>query len=315
MEAGWRRLRYFLALTERLSFRRAADDLAMTQPALSRAIRQLENELGCALFDRDNRRVTLTEAGRVFRDGSRKALAQLDETIHRTRKTALGEAGELVIGYTDIAMSGRLAEIVRSFRADYPDIEVSLRPAFSESQYALTRRGEIDIGFVTGPLREPGLASHPVQEDRFVALLPPRHRLADQDEIALSDLAKEPFVLGSEDKWRVYHELLYQLCQAENFEPVVVQRAPDSHGIAGLVACGMGVSVQTESIRVFGEKRVHFRYLRGCPHTVQTLAFWDPNQPRMATKAFVDHIQRTFPPTSPGQEPKDGPRSNVAQAQ
>lgn len=291
MKTGLRRLHYFLALSGTLNFRRAASDLAMTQPALSRAIARLETDLGVTLFERGNRRMSLTDSGHVFRDGCREALDILDRTVRRTRKAARGETGRLVIGYTDIAMSGCLPEAVRTFRITHPDVAVTLRQSFAEAQYTLLLNGETDVGFLTGPVTSDALDSLLVQSDRFVALLPGGRRHAKAGAIALQDLAGQPFVLGSEDEWRVYHRILYDVCRAAGFEPRVVQRAPDTQGIVGLVACGMGVSIQTESLKPAADRSVRFVPVSGCDRTVETFLVWNRTEPGPAVRAFVNHVR------------------------
>lgn len=300
MKTGLRRLHYFLALSDTLNFRRAASDLAMTQPALSRAIAQLETDLGVTLFERDNRRVSLTDAGHVFRDGCREALNILDHTVRRTRKAARGKTGRLVIGYTDIAMSGCLPEAVRTFRITHPDVAVTLCQSFAEEQYTLLLNGETDAGFLTGPVISDALDSLLVQSDRFVALLPRGHKHAKADAIALEDLADQTFVLGSEDKWRVYHRILYDVCRAAGFEPRVVQRAPDTQGIVGLVACGMGVSIQTESLKPVADQSVRFVPISSCDRMVETFLAWNRTEPRPAVRAFVDHVRDAGADRAPG---------------
>ncbi len=263
----------------------------MTQPALSRAIVQLETDLGVSLFERDNRRVSLTEPGHVFRDGCREALNLLDHAVRRTRKTARGETGRLAIGYTDIAISGCLPEVVRTFRITHPDVAATLRQSFAEEQYTLLLRGEIDVGFLTGPVRSDALESFLVQSDQFVALLPAGHKRANANAVSLQDLADQPFVLGSEDKWRVYHRILYDVCRAAEFEPHVVQRAPDTQGIIGLVACGMGVSIQTESLQPVADQRVRIVPVSDCDRLVETYLAWNRTEPRPSVRAFVDHVR------------------------
>ena len=293
MKTGLRRLHYFMLLSDRLNFRRAAEELAITQPALSRAIAQLESDLGIALFERDNRRVTLTEAGKVFREGCGEALDTIEVAVKRAQKTASGHAGSLVIGYTDIAIAGCLAEIVQSFRGRHPDVAVTLQQAFTEAQFELLRNDSIDVGFVTGPVRNRTFESVLVQKDGFVAVLPSHHRLAARGSLTLPDLAEEPFVLGSEDKWRVFHDQLYQICRSAGFKPRVVQRAPDTQGIVGLVACGMGISIQTEALKVIGDERVRLLPLEGCDQYVETHATWNPTKGHLAASVFMDHVRES----------------------
>ena len=95
----------------------------------------------------------------------------------------------------------------------------------------------------------------------------------------------------SEEHWRVYHRQLYELCRDEGFEPRVVQRAPDTQGIVGLVACGMGVSIQTENLKVYGDARVRVLPLSGCDRTARTFAVWRADDGRASTRMFVAHLR------------------------
>ncbi|MBB4301038.1 DNA-binding transcriptional LysR family regulator [Rhodobium orientis] len=291
MQTGLRRLRYFQLLAERLNFHQAARELGVTQPALSRAIAQLETELGVALFERNTRKVALTEAGESFRSGSAEALAMLRSAVLKAQKIAAGDAGDLTIGYTDIAISGRLAELVQSFRANAADVSIQLQEAWTEAQYEMMRAGRLDLGFVTGPVTDPDLGDLLVQADRLVAIVPVGHALAGAEAIRLADLKDADFVLGRDDRWAFFHDILYRVCADAGFSPRVVQRVPNSTAIIGLVACGMGISVQTEHLKSYTDDRVRMIPISDRCGPVGTHLVWRRAGMRPAVQRFVDHVR------------------------
>ena len=183
VHTGLRRLRYFSHLAETLNFRRAAERLGITQPALSRAIALLEADVGTALFDRGPGGVALTPAGRAFAASARAVLESLDGAVLQARRIADGRAGQLVVGYTDTAVSGCLPDIVQGFRAAYPEVRVQLRQGYTRQQQRWLEEGRLDVAFMTGPNRDEGREAVPVQTDRFVAILPGSHALADRKSV------------------------------------------------------------------------------------------------------------------------------------
>ena len=291
MDTGLRRLRYFHVLARELNFRRSADLLGLTQPALSRAIALLERDVGACLLLRSTREVTLTPAGASFALGCARVLAALDGAVAQARKAADGRAGSIVIGYTDNAISGRLPDIVQTFRSANPDIRIRLRQAYTQQQYDLLDDGQIDVGFLTGPISRRHCYSVAIQRDRFVVILPKRHPFAERSALSLGDLADSPFVLGDPERWVVYHEQLFRLCKAAGFSPQIVQTAPDLRGIVGLVSCGMGLSVQTTSLMGDGDQRVVFKDLLGCDEHLLTQAIWDTRNSHPVKSRFVEHVQ------------------------
>ena len=192
METGLRRIRYFDTLARELNFRRSAEKLSITQPALSRAIAQLEYEVGARLLERTNRTVTLTLAGETFASGCQRILSGIDAAIDETQKVAKGRAGTLVVGYTDTAIAGNLPDLIRSFLLDTPDVFIRLIQLFSTQQLTMLRDGLIDVGIMTGPIDQPDLMAMDVQVDRFVALVPRGNRLAGEHSVTLAELAEFP---------------------------------------------------------------------------------------------------------------------------
>ena len=296
MTLGLQQVRYFIAVAEELHFRRAAERVNLSQPALSRAISRIEEAVGVALFERTNRSVALTPAGARLLDGCTAALAALDGAVDQARKLHAGEGGRLTIGYTDFAIAGRLPKLVQSFRHTYPDIPIDAVHGCTKVQLEDLETGKLDIGFLTGPVPRGGYGCVPVQHDRFVVVLPVSHPLAELKAVPLAALVDEPFVLGELPSWEYFHAHLFDLCRTSGFEPAAVQYASNSEGIFGLVACGMGVSIQVACVENYFRKGVVFRPLRGCTKTVPTLAVWRTHPMPPIKARFIDHLEKALHP-------------------
>lgn len=291
MQTGLRRLHYFQRLAIELNFRRAAEKLGITQPALSRAISLLESDVGTKLVERDNRDVHLTLAGESFLSGCERVMSALDGAVSQACKVADGQAGQLAIGYTDTAISGRLPDFIRSLRQSLPDVTIHLKQAYSQQQKEWLDDGKLDIAFMTGPSASDTHAHIDFQSDRFTAIIPTEHPVARLKKLTLAELADYPFVMGDPIHWQVYNAQFFRLCRAEGFTPDIVQSAPDSRGIVGMVACGMGISVQTESLVNQGDPRITFKVLEGCNEKVTTQAVWNTRFSQPVRDQIIEHLR------------------------
>lgn len=295
MKFGMRHIRYFTAVAEELHFRRAAERLNIAQPALSRAIAHLESQIGVRLLERTNRQVSLTPAGSVFLKGCRSTLSNLTVTIDQARKAQQGESGHLVIGYTDFAISGELPQILQAFLARYPDVTVEPTHGFTSDQLAGLEAGTLDFGFLTGPTEQNGIASRTVQVDRLVVVLYESHPLAARETISIHDLAEEGFILGMPEGWMHFHNHLYTLCQSAGFEPTVVQRAFNSEGIFGLIACRMGITILTECAENYIRKGLVIRPLIDSAVVVPTEAAWSTGTLTPVKRSFISFLEEYAP--------------------
>lgn len=290
MHIGMRHIRYFVAVAEELHFRRAAERLHIAQPALSRAIQHLEGEVGVRLLDRTNRQVALTAAGTAFLAGCRQCLAVLDGAVTQTRRLAAGAAGALTVGYTDMAINGRLPAILTAFKQRFPDIAVEPIHGVTALQHDRLGEGRLDFGFLTGPLDDPDLDGFVIQNEGFIAVLYEGHPLAGRRDIALEELSGEDFITGMPDGWEHYNAHFLRICAGAGFTPKVVQHAFNTAGIFGLVACGMGITIQSEGVIGSLRDGLVARPLRGCDALLPTCAAWrrDPMTP--LKRRFVDFL-------------------------
>lgn len=291
MRIEMRHLHAYQAVAELLHFRKAADRLNMAQPALSRTIRQLEDAIGEQLLERDNRNVTLTEPGQVFLEECRRCVAQLDEAVLKTRRAGLGEVGRLRIGYTDFAITGRLPELLEVFKAHHPDIHFDLSFGSTEEQLQQLHDGHIDFAFVTGPNTASEIRTETIQHDGFIALVSDEHRLATRTAIDLRELADEPFIVGSIERWKHFRRHLDALCMSAGFLPQVAQETFNSEGIFGFVAANFGVTIHLECARNYIRKGVTPLAIQDTTECLVTEAAWHTGAMTAAQQRFVDFIE------------------------
>lgn len=290
MSYDFRHVRYFMAVAEELHFRKAAESLNIAQPALSRTIKQLEEMIGVQLFLRNNRRVDLTEAGKIFLVGCKQIVALMEDTKERARKAALGVMGHLTIRYTDFAISGCLPDIVDAFSRRYPDISLDIQHQFTEQQLQDVCAGQFDFGFMTGPVVKEGIMSVPVQRNNFVVVLPEGHPLVSLKAIPLEMLANEPFVMGSIKWWRHYHQHLNALCNRSNFYPRIVQEAYNTESILGLVAANMGITILLDCIDNYYRKGITVRPIKDVEDVVVTEVAWSVKKETPVKAIFIQFV-------------------------
>lgn len=291
MSIDLRHLRCFIAVAEELHFRRAADRLGVAQPALSRTVQNLERELGVSLLDRTNRSVQLTKAGRAFLSGCHSVLKTLDQSIADTRRVDLQKVGLLRIGYTDMAIAGRLPELLRAFRQAEPDVDLDLHHAVTSDQLQQMEEGDLDVGFVTGAIERVGYAYCPVQSEQFVCVVHRSHRFAQRSTLRLADLAQESLVHGPLSHWEYFFSYLVPLCRKAGFEPRFINEGLNTTAILGLVSCGMGITILTEYVRTSVPPDLVLIPFEDATETLETVAVWKTDQPTDAQKRFEVFIR------------------------
>jgi DNA-binding transcriptional LysR family regulator len=265
-----RHLRYFVAVGEEQHYGRAARRLRVAQPALSRQIQDLEEELGFKLFERLPRGVKLSTAGKLFLEDARRILQELSEAAVRADRVARGQAGTLRIGFAENASwRGVVPDSFRRFRQQQPDAELQLQPAASLAQLEAIRSDRLDAGFVNFmPKADPDLDQLPVAINHVELATPKRHPLTKLKILRLRNLTDAPFVwFPRRDSPAFYDQLMRECYRGGLKSPRIVQEGLNEATILSLVATGLGVGW------VLGTARWR------CPKSVVIMSVVDLNMP------------------------------------
>lgn len=283
----FRHLRCFLALARELHFGRAAQRLAMSQPPLSVAIRQLEEAVGARLFERDSKHVRLTAAGDAFRAQAQALVDRAEEARQRARDVAAGAAGHVRIGLLGSMLYRGLPGWLRRFQRDHPRIEVELRELNSQEQVDALLQDRLDLGFLQTMRLPDTLRTVTVGSDPFLCCLPEGHALAGQRRIGLARMKDEPFVLFARDVSPASYDSIVEMCRAAGFEPRVRHEVRHWLSVLAVVAQGMGVSVVPAPLRNTGMAGVVFRGLAGGGRQSEVFCAWRPGADQPARDRFL----------------------------
>lgn len=290
-----RHLRYFIAVAEELHFGRAAERLGISQPPLSQQIQALEEEIGARLFERTNRRVELTDAGRLFLDESRQVLAQVDKAVLLARRAHLGELGELKIGFTSSApFTSTIPSSIHAFRKAYPDVHLDLQEMSSRQVLKALLEESLQVGVIR-PLALPD-AVHWVElfREPLVAVLRADHPLAagSEDGLAIAALAEEPFVFFPRSYGTGLYDQVIALTRQAGFSPRIAQEASEAMTIIGLVSAGLGVSILPASFRRTRVDGVVYRTLSDPEATTAAWLVRRQNEGSPLALSFIDLVTR-----------------------
>lgn len=252
MNIELRHLRYFVAVADTLHFGKAAERLGMSQPPLSQQIRQLEDTVGARLLTRTNRRVALTEPGRLFLQEARDILARVEHATDIVQRAQRGEVGELHIGFTRTTpLSQDIPRAILAFRQRFPAVHLQLEEMNSLRQLDALLERHLQVGILRPGTLPQSLLSKRLFQDPLVAVMRSDHpalkRIGARGKLPTKALAQEPFVVFARSAGAGVYEHVLALCRDAGFSPRVSQEAREPSTIIGLVAAGFGVSILPES--------------------------------------------------------------------
>lgn len=242
-----RHLRSFLVIAEQLSFRKAAEQLHIAQPALTRQIQQLEEALSCQLFDRKERRIKLTKAGENLYQEIPSVLKQLTSISERTRKISTGEVSALRIGYSGAAMSSFLPEIISGLREMLEQCELDFFEKTSDQQLLDIKNDNLDIAFLLFQPDDKSVINIPIRPEKIGLVLANSHPLTSKKNITLSDLKKEKIILFPRHMNPIMYDEIIAHCHQAGFSPNIIKEAAPRSNAIGLVAAGIGIATIAES--------------------------------------------------------------------
>lgn len=268
-----RQICYFLkAVAAGNNFTEAAKRLGIKQPPFSQSIQALEDKLSgetgfdVKLFDRRTRPPTLTEAGRAFLTEAEFALTHLDRAINQARRASQGEVGHLTIGIHNSAANSILPNVLRTFRKQYPDVELELREVTTHQEIPLLKEHQLDVVFHRSPSpyeNDSDLVFIPILQESFLVVLPETHFLANQKQVSLVLLKNESMILPSLDNLPFYKQVI-KLCQKAGFEPKIIQtiKATGIVTLLSLVAAEIGISILPSHVQVLHREGVTYRSIQ-----------------------------------------------------
>jgi DNA-binding transcriptional LysR family regulator len=289
MTVELRHIRYFLAVAEERHFTKAAAKVGIGQPPLSQQIKDLEREVGAALFHRLAHGAELTEAGKAFWAGVKEMPLIAERATMAARRAARGETGSLHVGFTaSAAYNVVVPSAIRAFRRAYPDIYLALEEANTTRLVTGLREGTLDAVFLRpGAPGSEELQLRRLSEEPMVVALPKRHPAAACEEIDLVILKDDQFLLFPREIGPTLYDTLIEACRNAGFEPIIGQFAPQIASIVNLVAAELGVSIVPASmtqVRVMG---VAYRQIAGRSPTTRLALAYRRGETSPAVRNFI----------------------------
>ncbi|CAM4247537.1 DNA-binding transcriptional regulator, LysR family [Pedobacter westerhofensis] len=293
-----RHLLYFKTVAEELHFRKAALKLFISQPPLSRQIRELEEELGARLFERNNKKVSLTPAGVYFKKQVDGIFSQLAETKNVVKQLHENMSGELKIGYISSTYHRQLMDTLKEMRVVFPLLSVKLFEIPTVKQVKALEEGKLDIGIMRAPVNSDQLTVISLFHDPFVIAVPEDAPKLDGISHCGNYLAGQPFIFFNRDYAPVYHQKLVEICQRMGFTPEITHEANNVHSILRMVEHGAGVSILPSAIKDhFPDLKIRYIDLSALAITSEVVLAYKSQQQNEAidwfTKRYANHFQTT----------------------
>jgi DNA-binding transcriptional LysR family regulator len=290
-----RQLRYFLKVAELEHFGRASEELNIVQPALTRQIKQLEDELGVQLFERLPRGIRLTGSGKLMRDRTARLLDELNRTVLAVQNSARGITGALRVGFADGATySGHMPAVIREFRQAYPEVDLELIPATSLTQEEMLVENAIDAGFVYWiPQDVPSLDHQTLSIEKVVVAVSTNNRLSKHATVRLSQLEGLPAVWIKRHNAPMFYDMVLSECSRAGVTLNVVQEVLTESAMLSLAAADIGLTFITEA--AFGRKPHNIKLLpiEDFKPTLEMRAVWRTDNYNPALQNFI-HVVRRF---------------------
>lgn len=269
-----RHLNYFKAVAEELNFRKAAERLFISQPGLSRQIKQLEEMLEVKLFDRDQKHVELTTAGVFLKGEVDFVLNHLDLTMSQLKLIAAGKIGELRIGFLGSASNQILPALLSKLNSNQPLISTSLEELSNSMQVEMIEKDKLDLGFVRLASVPSDLEMKVVLRDSFSLVVPKNHPIQKQEFVSVAQFQDESFVLFSSDYSNLYYEQIIGICRDAGFSPKIRHKSVHALTIFKLVENGMGVAIVPTSLKEGYELNVRFMEIPDIRQFTELSAIW-----------------------------------------
>ena len=288
----FKQLECFLVVAQKLNFTQAAADLFMAQPALSRTISGLEDEMGVQLFERNSRTVALTPAGASFLQDCPRILELYHDGLNSARLAQQGLRGSLLIGFLRDAFEPCLAQIYRQFTALCPDVSLNLRCYSQAGLLTALAQGEADavLSYEQPAGWEGRAGSILLRRNRQCVITAPNHPLANRGSLRMEELRDEPFLIMARNVSDLGHDYVWEAAAQAGFSPTVAGEANHIAGLLNVVACGLGISILTDDMEHLAQGMVSFIPLEGAPFS--SLRFlWDTHNHNPALPRLLEEVR------------------------
>ena len=284
-------LRHFLKVAELANFTRAAEEIGLSQPALSRSIARLEAEFGQPMLERQTRSVTLTDAGRLLLGRAKQIVTMVDDTL--VEITDDGQTGRIRLGAIPTIAPYYLPPLLKSFGKAYPRATVIINEEPTEQLLKSLTDGELDVGILALPLAVRHLDIQELFEEELQLVLPAQHPLADKPQVRLSDIQSLPFVLLGEA--HCLTDNIVSFCRQKSFHPVSVERTSQLATVQELVALGHGISMVPEMARQLDHSKQRvYRSISGVKPTRKIVLVSNPYRYHTRlVQAFMEQVKGT----------------------
>lgn len=282
-------LHYFRTVARLEHMTKAAQELRIAQPALSKTVARLEEDLGVPLFDRQGRQIRLNAYGRAFLQKAETALALLEEGRREVADLAGQERGRV---YLATATLNRLSEPLGAFLARHSDVNFRITQASLEETTRLLEEGEIDYGFSAAPIDRPDIRELPLLEEEIYLAVPPGHPLAERASIRLREAANEPFIGYKEE--HPFRKMTDAFCREAGFAAHVVCEVDEPGAIRGLVRAGLGVALMP-ACKKDEESPLVLLHIEApdCRRTFR-IAWWEKRYLSAAALSFREFVVQYF---------------------
>ena len=296
-----RHLRYFVAVADALNFRRAAERLNVTRPALSKQIKDLEQETGLHLLERDTVSVSLTNAGAVFLAEARSILADVEQAVALAKEAQNGRRGLLRIGSVGQIASGFLPEALKAFRGAFPEVEVDFVEMTPPEQLDALVEDEIHLGFAYGRDTEkvPGISSMLLVKSHFGVSVSKDHPLASRRSVTLHDLQHQSFLCLGDESTSTHRRDILRMFEEEGVNPDAVRQIPGFESLLTMIAADQGVSMLPEILDIRASHGIATvpLVLKKANSDFTLWAVWKKDETSLLVRNFVRMLERNRPVT------------------
>ncbi|WP_298473900.1 LysR family transcriptional regulator [uncultured Maribacter sp.] len=286
-----RHFKYFIAVAEELHYRKAAERLCISQPGLSRQIKQMEEILDTKLFIRSKKKVSLTAAGEYLKAELEFILNHLEVTTKQLKVIDGGEYGEVRIGFLGSAMQSVIPNLLVKLKDNFPKIKTSLEELSNGAQINAIVKDKLDLGFIRLSRVPEGLQMKTVQEDTFSVVVPESFPILTRDFNSVEILKDEDFILFSQDYSPLYYETVMSICEDVGFTPNISHKSVHAHTIFKLVENNLGVAIVPTALQYGFHMRVKFIELKNIPQRATLSAVWKEDN---RNKALTNCIEMLF---------------------